>query len=163
MNIVFSLDGVLRGGAGDLVTDGLLLYRSMKVLGRVVLITEMDRPLAEVWCMMHNLGDYDDLLDPSVLVDPAENVKYRQIAVARSRGPITMYVDADPTVVAEALRMGITSLLFSSPQYSRPEFRPDAPKEIRRWDDIVSERTRQQAMKAVDARFSNQDDLVNFE
>jgi len=74
-----------------------------------------------------------------------------------------MYVDADPTVVAEALRMGITSLLFSSPQYSRPEFRPDAPKEIRRWDDIVSERTRQQAMKAVDARFSNQDDLVNFE
>lgn len=162
MNIVLSLDGVLRSDTGDLVTDGLFMYRSMKVLGRVILLTSMDRQMAEVWLMMHNMSDYDELIDSSVALDPSEKLRHRQLAVARTRGEITMYVDADPSMVAESLRLGITSLLFSSPQYSRPEFRPDAPKGVRRWDDLVGERTRQQALKAADYRLQ-QDDLASFE
>ena len=72
--------------------------------------------------------------------------------MARAKGAVHLYVDADPAMVAEALRLGIPTLLSSSPSYARPEFRPDAPKGVRRWDDLMAERTRQQAMLAVDHR-----------
>lgn len=162
MNIVFAMDGVLRSNTGELVTDGLILFKAMKVVGRVVLLTEMDRSMAEVWLMMNHLEDYDDLITNDVAIDPQEPLRNRQIAVARTRGVINFYIDADPSMVAEAMRLGITALLFTTPSYSRPEFRPDAPKGVRRWDDITAEKTRQQAMKAVDARLRN-DDLSHFE
>lgn len=162
MNIVLCLDGVIRSETGDFVTDGLILYRSLHTVGRVVLLTSLDRPAADTWLMMHNMSDYDDLIDSSVTLDPAENLRVRQLQVARTRGNIDFYVDADPGMVAEAFRQGITSLLFSMPKYARPEFRPDAPKGVRKWDDIVAERTRQQAMKSADVRLKN-DDLIGFE
>ena len=162
MNIVFCLDGVLRSETGDFVSDGLILYRSLHTVGRVVLLTSLDRTAADVWLMLHNLSDYDDVIDSSALLDPAENLRTRQLQVARSRGSIDFYVDADPGMVAEAFQQGITSLLFSIPKYARPEFRPDAPKGIRKWDDIVAERTRQQAMKSADSRIRN-DDRIGFE
>lgn len=159
MNVLFSVDGVLRSDTGELVSDGLFMYRTMKTLGRVVLFTQLDRQSADVWLMMHNLADYDDLIDPSVSVDPAEPLHQRQLAVARSKGTVSFYVDADPGNVAYALRQGITALLFSMPQYARPEFRPDAPKGVRRWEDLVAERTRQQALKAADVRLKTDEDL----
>lgn len=159
MNIVFSVDGVLRSDTGELVSDGLFMYRTMKTLGRIVLITELDRQAVDVWLMMHNLSDYDDLLDSSVSVDPAEPLYRRQLAVARNKGTVSFYVDADPSRVAYALEQGMTSVLFSVPQYARPEFRPDAPKGVRRWDDLVAERTRQQALKAADIRLRSDENL----
>lgn len=162
MNIVLSIDGVLRSDTGELIPDGLILYRSLKTIGRVVLITAEQRRLIEVWLMMHNLSDYDDLIDSSVSVDPDEPVAFRQLSVARSRGTVQMFVGASPALVAEALRRGITSVLFSVPQYARPEFRPDAPRGVRPWDELVAERNRQQALKAADYRLSA-DELVNFE
>ena len=159
MNFVISLEGILRGDTGDLIPEGLIMYRGFHTLGRIVLITDLPQDLAKVWLMMHNLSDYDVLLDNSVSVDPEEPLKQRQLAVARTRGPVNMYVDADPGMVAEALRLGITAVLFSSPKYARPEYRPDAPKGIRKWDDIVAERTRQQVLKTVDTRLSIDDDL----
>lgn len=162
MNIVLSIDGVLRSETGELIPDGLIMYRSLKTVGRIIFLTEEDRQRIDVWLMMHNLSDYDDLLDASVLIDPAENLRLRQMSVARSKGPVSMYIDANPAYVAEALRRGMTSLLFCSPQYARPEFRPDAPKGVRPWDELVAERTRQQALKAADVRLK-QEELANFE
>jgi hypothetical protein len=164
MNIVMSLDGVLRSDTGELVTDGLVMYRAFKILGRVTLITSLAENMARVWLMMHNLSDYDLLLDSSSSLDPAETLKQRQLAIARSRGTANIYVDADPGMAAEAIRLGITSVLISTPYYSRPEFRPDAPKGVRRWADIVEERTRQQALKAADTRLKMDDsEALGFE
>lgn len=162
MNIVLCLDGVLRDATGGLVLDGIPVYRAMKQIGRVVLITDMDRPTAEAWCAINGLSDYDDLLGVEVLLDPDETLRHRQIARARALGQVHLYVDGDPSAVAEALRLGIPTLLSSTPSYARPEFRPDAPKGVRRWDDIVAERTRQQAMIAVDRRVK-QDEYAGFE
>jgi hypothetical protein len=163
MNFVFSLEGVLRGDTGELIPDGLILYRSLAMVGRTVVITEMDEQLAKVWLMMHNLSKYDLLIDNSVLIDPDESLKRRQLAIARSRGTVSMYVDADPSMAAEALRQGIPTLLFSTPLYARPEYRPDAPKGIRKWDDIVAEKNRQQALKAVDDRLHKSDESMGYE
>jgi hypothetical protein len=162
VNVVFALDGVLRNDVGEVVLDGIPVYRAFKAVGRVILITELERKAAEAWCAINHVFDYDDLLGPEVTVDPDEPLKHRQIAAARQRGQVHMYIDGDPAMVAEALRLGIPSLLLSSPSYARPEFRPDAPKGVRRWDDLMAERTRQQAMKAVDYR-TQQPELAAFE
>lgn len=162
MNTVLYLDGVLRSDTGDLIPDGLILYRSLKTVGRVTILTGLDRTAADVWLLMHNMSDYDDIIDNSVEIDPDEPLKVRQVSVARSRGVIDLYLDADPGMVAEAFRLGIVSLLFLVPKYARPEFRPDAPKGVRPWDELVAERTRQQVMRQADNRLRN-DELVNFE
>lgn len=162
MNIVMSLDGVIRSDTGDLIPSGFIVYRGFHSLGRVVLLTELDRTRAEAWCVLHNMSDYDDLIDDSVALDPDEPLRLRQILVAKSRGPVDFYLDADPTWVAKALEMGMTALLFSHPTYARAEFRPDASRGVRPWSELVAERTRQQAMIAADKRLTNTE-LVTFE
>ena len=162
MNIAFSLDGVLRDETGGLVLNGIPVYRACKAIGRLILLTDMERPAAEAWLAINRLNDWDDLLGAETVIDPDEPLRYRQIARARSLGQVHLYVDGDPSVVAEALRLGMPTLLFSSPSYARPEFRPDAPKGVRKWDDLVAERTRQQAMIAVDTRV-RQPEMAPFE
>lgn len=162
MNIVLSVDGVLRSATGELIVDGLILYRALKNIGRVVLLTEEDRQMIEVWLMQHNLSDYDDLIDETASVDPDEPLRFRQLSVARNKGVVSMYVDANPSYVAEGLRRGMTSILFNCPEYVRPEYQPDRVKGVRPWDEIVAERNRQQALKAADVRLKNRD-FVAFE
>jgi hypothetical protein len=154
MNVVINMDGVIRSETGQLITDGLLLYKIIKPTVRVVLIstTDLDRTVA--WLAMNHISDYDDIITP---IEGLEgNIQtLRQVAVARSYGEITYYIDADPAVIAETLRQGICSMLFVTPSYARPEWRPDAPKGPRRsWSAIVEEKQKQLAFKAADARLS---------
>ena len=157
MNTLLSLDGVMRSSTGDVVFGGVATYRAFKAVGRVTLLTVMERRLADAWCLTNNVSDYDDLIDASVEVDPDETLRFRQLSVARTRGTVDLYIDAEPTYVAEGLRRGMTALLFSQPSYARPEFRPDAPKGVRPWDELIAERTRQQAMIATDSRLFDDD------
>lgn len=152
MNIVVSLDGVLCGPTGDLVQKGLIVYRAFKSIGRVVLLTEMSTPRAEGWLMINNIVDHDDLIDASVQVDPHQDLRDRQLQVALSRGPVTLYVDSDPERATLGLKRGISTLLFAESEYAHFRFRPDVPKSVRPWDELVAERTRQQALIATDPR-----------
>jgi hypothetical protein len=154
MNIVLSLDGVLSGPTGDLVQKGLIVYRSMKSIGRVVLVTEMPRQRAEGWLMINNINDYDDLVDDSVVIDPAQDLRDRQLSVILSRGPVSLYIDADPDRASLALKRGMATLLFAESEYSHFKFRPDVSKSVRPWDEVVAERNRQQALIATDRRTS---------
>jgi hypothetical protein len=152
MNIVVSLDGVLSGPTGDLVQKGLIVYRAFKQMGRVVLLTEMPLQRAEGWLMINNINDYDDLIDSSVEIDPHEDLRERQLEVVMSRGPVSLYVDSDPQRSTLALSKGISTLLFAESEYAHFRFRPDVPKSVRPWDEVVAERTRQQALIATDKR-----------
>jgi len=152
MNIAFALDGALSTPTGDLVQKSLILYRALKCVGRVVLLTDMARPQAEAWLMVNNIVDYDDLIDNSVEVDPEQDLRERQLQVLSSRGPIYLYVEAHPTRAETGLRMGISTVLFAESEYSHFLFRPDARKGARPWDELVAERTRQQALIATDHR-----------
>jgi hypothetical protein len=162
MNIVMNMTGVLRSDTGEFLPDGLIVYRAFKSIARVVIISDMERKNAETWMAMNKMPDFDDLIDSNVNLDPDEQLRSRQIKVARTRGSIEFYVDADPMMVAEAMRLGIPAILVTTPAYIRPEFRPDAPKGVRPWGEIVAETNRQQAMKAVDYRIKDPD-LANFE
>lgn len=157
MNIALSLDGVLRGPTGDLVHKGLLVYRAFKSVGRVVLLTGLERAQAEGWLLINNINDYDDLIDASVALDPEEGIRHRQLLVCQAKGPVSVYVEADPDWASTGLRLGITTLLFAESEYSHYLFRPDAPKTVRPWDEIVAERTRQQVLAATDQRLKPMD------
>lgn len=162
MNALLSLDGVLRSPTGDVIAAGIVTYRAFKAVGRVILATSLERRQADAWCLTNNLMDHDDLIDGTVALDPDEPLRFRQLSIARARGAVDIYIDADPAYVAEGLRRGMTSLLFSQPSYARPEFRPDAPRGIRPWEELIAERTRQQAMIASDSRLFD-DDPGGFE
>lgn len=152
MNVVLNIDGILRDDSGVLKTDGLLFYKIAKSACRVVLLSSMPIDMATAWLAMNHIADYDDIIPP---IEGFEgyDLTIRQIEVARSQGEITYYVDADPSVVTAALRLGICSLLFASPVYGRSEFRPDAPKGFRKsWAQIAEEKNKQLALKAADTR-----------
>lgn len=157
MNSLVSIEGVLCNPTGDLIKQGLFVYRSLKMMGRVMLVTEMNRQQAEAWLMINNIRDYDELIDNSVVVDPHESLRSRQIDVARAKGVITIYVEADPEYGSLGLSKGLTTMLFAESLYSHLTFRPDRPKTARPWDEIVSEKTRQQAMLATDTRVNDFD------
>lgn len=152
MNIALSLDGVLKKPTGELIQKGLLTYRALKSVGRVVLLTELSRQQAEGWLLINNVMDYDDLVDSSVAVNPDQSLRERQLEVCMSRGPVSLYVDAHPEHAALGLEKGLTTLLFVESLYSHYGFRPDVDKSARPWDELVAERTRQQAMLAADKR-----------
>lgn len=152
MNIVVSLDGVLSGPTGDLVQKGLIVYRAFKQIGRVVLLTELTTQRAEGWLMINNIVDYDDLIDCSVEIDPHQDLRERQLDVVMSRGPVSLYVDSDPHRSTLALTKGLATLLFAESEYSHFRFRPDVEKKVRPWEELVAERTRQQALIATDNR-----------
>jgi hypothetical protein len=152
MNIVLSLDGTLCGPTGDLVQKGLIVYRSFKSMGRVILVTEMPLQRAEGWLMINNINDYDDLIDSSVEIDPHQDLRERQLQVVLSRGAVSLYVDAHPERAAMALKKGISTVLFVESEYSHFKFRPDVSKTVRPWEELVAERNRQQALIATDRR-----------
>lgn len=152
MNIVVSLDGVLCGPTGDLVQKGLIVYRAFKQMGRVILLTEMTTQRAEGWLLVNNILDQDDLIDSSVEIDPQQDLRERQLEVVLSRGPVSLYIDSDPERATLGLKKGISTLLFAESEYAHFRFRPDVPKSVRPWDELVAERTRQQALIATDPR-----------
>lgn len=152
MNIVVSLDGVLCGPTGDLVQKGLIVYRAFKQMGRVILLTEMPTQRAEGWILVNNVVEPDDLIDCSVEIDPKQDLRERQLEVVLSRGPVSLYIDSDPERATVGLKKGISTLLFAESEYSHFRFRPDVPRSVRPWDELVAERTRQQALIATDPR-----------
>lgn len=157
MNCVLSIEGVLSNATGDVIQSGTFVYRALKSMGRVILVTEMSRTMAEGWLMINNVRDYDDLIDSGYQIDPDEELRSRQLDVVRAKGPVMLYVEADPKYAEMGLQKGLTTLLFSESIYSHLTFRPDRPKVARPWDEIVAERTRQQAMLATDDRANAKD------
>jgi hypothetical protein len=53
--------------------------------------------------------------------------------------------------------------MFGVPSYTRLEFRPDAPKRVRAWNDIEDEIRRQNELRTKDKRVDTQGEGVRFE
>ena len=93
-----------------------------------------------------------DRTDSSVGIDPKQALRERQLEVVMSRGPVSLYIDSDPERATMGLKRGVSTLLFAESEYAHFRFRPDVPKSVRPWDELVAERTRQQALIATDRR-----------
>lgn len=67
-------------------------------------------------------------------------VRAAQIEDLQSRGnEVSLLLDNDPTNIADALRMGVSGLLWCHASLQVPEFRPDYSSRPRPWDELVAE------------------------
>ena len=135
MNIIFSLDGVLRAESGEPNRAGVLVYYALNNLHRVALITKGTSADSKHWLNSHGIIGFDDLLDNAVALE-GEDLKKRQFKLSRQKAPVELYVDSDPSMCAWVMEQGIPTLLVSNPSYLPIEHRPDAPSKVRKWSDI---------------------------
>lgn len=161
MQILVDLDGVLRGEKDQPISQGVIMVGSLSSWNRVMLMSSLDEGATKYWVDVNKVVDFDKIIDSSVgLV--AEDLGERQINYARSLGPVDLFITNNPHLWAYAFDQGIASVMFGVPSYTRPEFRPDAPKRVRAWSEIEKSVEEQNALRTNDARLSRTEAL-NFE
>ena len=161
MQILVDLNGVLRGDKDQPISQGVIMVGSLSAWNRIMLMSPLDESATKYWVDVNKIVDFDKIIDASVsLVD--EDLGERQINYARSLGPVDLFVTNNPKLWAYAFDQGIASVMFGVPSYTQPEFRPDAPKRVRAWDDIEKSIEEQNVLRTNDARVSRTEAL-NFE
>jgi len=162
MHILVELEGVLRGKKDEPIPVGIIMTAQLAAYNSITFMTELTKAQAEQWINVNKVVDYDNLVDSSVgLV--GEELSPRQMKVARSKGNVDLFVTNNPTNWAKAFEQGIPSIMFGVPSYTRLEFRPDAPKKVRAWNDIEDEIRRQNELRTKDKRINTQSETVRFE
>lgn len=150
MNIVIFMDGVLRGGFGQPLRGGVAMYRALAAEHRILLIGN-DVEADKRWIAEENLPDYAHLaaLDP---LDVDDRIIWRTLSTFRSRGQIDLVIIANPELAAECFTLGYETMLYVSPAFARPSWRPDARKDAGAtpWQAFMEEvRNQRQAAAAI--------------
>ena len=161
MHILVDIDGVIRGKNSEPISSGSVLVGSLSAWNQVTFLSDTSEAETLNWLNGNKVVDFDRIIDNSFALH-GEVLTERQIKVARSRGPIDLFITNSPTTWAFAFDLGIPSIMFAVPSYTRPEFRPDAPKRVRAWDSIEEAIDKQNALRTQDARLSRTESL-NFE
>jgi len=161
MHIVVELDGVLRGSNEEPIGTGVIMTGTLSVYNKLTLLSSSTQKETKYWLDVNKIVDFDLIMDSSIAL-PDEPLAERQLNVCRSRGPVDLFITNNPTTWAYAFEQGIPSVMFAVPSYTRPEFRPDAPKKVRAWGDIEAAIEKQNSLKTNDARLARTEAL-NFE
>ncbi|MFC4506999.1 MULTISPECIES: hypothetical protein [Streptomyces] len=155
MNVVISIEGVLKRPESDAVIPaGQLLYHGLAETHVVHLVDEDEtfnrsKLLAQNWLKRNGFTKHIRLIKPNV------SERYGLRGGIQSLRPdlhVDMVVVSDPTVASDLLAAGYTTVLFTHPRYTRPQWKPDYRGEPRAWDDLVAEIETQDQHYAQDAR-----------
>lgn len=161
MHILVELDGVLKDKNDGLISTGMLMYSTLTAYNRMTVLSNESEAATMRWMAVNKIVDVDNVIDDTVDLE-GEDLIERQINVARSRGNIDLFITSNPKNWVYAFNLGIPSVMFAVPAYLRPEFRPDAPKRVRSWDEIQVAIDKQNESKVNDLRLTRTDD-INFE
>jgi hypothetical protein len=161
VQILVDLNGVLRGEKDQPISQGVIMVGSLSSWNRIMLMSSLDEVATKYWVDTNKIVDFDKIIDSSVGLI-GEPLGERQINYARSLGPVDLFITNNPHLWAYAFNQGIASVMFGVPSYTRPEFRPDAPKRLRAWNEIEQSIEEQNALRTQDARLSRTEAL-NFE
>lgn len=161
MQIIVEIDGVLRTQDDAPIPTGIIMCGTLTAYNRMTFLSSTSTAETERWMNLNKVVDYDLVLDSSVHLE-GEDLVERQLSVARTKGPIDLFITANPDHWVYAFNHGIPSVMFGVPAYQRVEFRPDAPKRVRSWDNIVEAVQKQNEMRTKDARLSRTE-ATNFE
>lgn len=162
MQILVELDGVLRNTDDAPIPVGQIMVGTLSAFHKITVLSPMSTQGTKYWLDINKIVDIDDILDSSVgLTD--EHLTERQIKLARSRGAIDLFITGNPSMWAFAFEMGIPALMLGQPSYLRPEFRPDAPKKLRAWNDIEDSVRKENIRRTQDARLTRTDEGVRFD
>lgn len=153
MHILVELTGVIKSPDDKPIAEGILLHASLAAYNQMTIMSDWSEAQTIQWMDSNKVVDFDKIIDRSVMLTD-ENLEERQIKWARSQGPIDLFITNNPKLWAFAFDLGIPSIMFGVPSYTRPEFRPDAPKQVRAWDDITSAIEKQNALRTQDVRLT---------
>jgi hypothetical protein len=155
------MDGVLRGNNEAPIAPGIIMVGTLSSWNQITFMGSVTQAEMQYWLDVNKIVDFDRLIDSSVALE-GEDLSERQVNVARAKGPIDLFITNNPKLWAYAFNMGIPSVMFAVPSYTRVEFRPDAPKRIRSWDNIEESINKQNELRTKDARLQRTEGL-NFE
>lgn len=161
MYIIVEIDGVLRTEDEAPIATGVLMVGTLTVYNRMVFLSSGSAEATERWMNQNKVVDFDLVIDNSVALE-GEDLVERQLNVARTKGPVDLFITSNPEHWVYAFNHGIPSVMFGVPAYQRIEFRPDAPKRVRTWDQVVETVAKQNEIRTKDARLSRTESL-NFE
>lgn len=161
MKILVELDGVLRTDDDAPIATGVIMVGSLTVYNKIILMSSLDQKTTEYWLNTNKIVDVDDIIDNTARLE-GQALSERQIDHARSLGGIDLFITGNPHLWSYAFDKGIPSVMFGQPSYLRPEFRPDAPKRVRAWDDIEKSIEEQNIKRTTDARLIRTE-AFNFE
>lgn len=144
---LIALEGVLKNDRDAPIGEGRMLLETMKLAHiRMTLMTSGTEAQAIHW-MRVNKVSVDDIIANDVQVDPEEDLRQRQVQVARSRGQVSMVIDSIPETIAWVLSEGVVGLLFVHPVFMLPKSRPVGVR--RPWGAIQDELDRQRGTTRV--------------
>lgn len=154
--VAMCVEGVLaRAGSAPAqrqpIPEGVRLYEALRKIYKIVLLTSGSDSTVEDWLSRQGIKGYTVLAGKPRPEDYPKFADLRadQLMDLRAHGyALELFVDANPAAVARAIELGVTGLVFASPKYLRPEFRPDAETKVRAWDEIEAEIGRQNALRA---------------
>jgi hypothetical protein len=161
MNILVEIDGVLRHLDQAPIPAGVRMVGTLTVYNRITVMSAEDDATIRFWLDSNKIVDIDDVIDNTVGIS-SEELAPRQINYARSRGAVELFITNNPSHWAYAFELGIPSVMFSQPSYTRVEFRPDAPSRNRAWNEIEEAVKRENVVRTQDARLSREDEGVRF-
>jgi hypothetical protein len=149
------------------ITEGMTLVSALSTAYNVAVAaatTEGDEIVT--WMKDHGMGQYFSYAVPRRLGQPEDRADrfVAQVDHLRSCGfSIGLVVDSDPASIGQLLVKGYKGLVFTHPDYARPEWRPDDPAGRRSWADIAEEVERQARLKADDPRVGSHTGDERFE
>lgn len=161
MHILVELDGVLRSRTHEPIATGIMMVGALSAYNQISLMTDAATAEVTQWLDINKVVDFDNVFDASLSL-AGDELAHRQINFARSRGKVDLFITNSPELWAYAFDLGIPSVMFGVPSYTRPEFRPDAPRKVRAWNEIEQAIEKQNAMRTQDARLTRTETL-NFE
>lgn len=150
--IIFNFDVLARPGESLALRqpdpDGRAVWSMLfdKYMGRLCVVStvEYDRMQFEEWLKREKFKassyEFIDQVDPVLIAE-------RTHIIGSAFGRINWYVDNNPRVCAETLKLGIPTLVVASPYIVRPEW--SDVKRVKEWGSLVEEMD-SQALKAAE-------------
>ncbi|CAB4121968.1 hypothetical protein UFOVP27_31 [uncultured Caudovirales phage] len=136
MSAILALEGVLKTETGDPIPEGIKLFRILSEFYRIVISSDLDTKQTEHWLRSHMIVGYGEIYDSSLFFT-GQDLRSRHLAVAKSKGKVELFIDADADYCAEALSMGIPTIMFASPTFVR------LSRDVKPWEDLQVEVARQ--------------------
>lgn len=157
-HVAIVVEGILKQPADNsVIIPGLLIYKSLVKDHRVSLIIDSAaKEKVQYWLIMNGLTEhvneiYWDETDPENTADR----RIRQIARLRKQGPLSLVYESDTSAATKLFQSQIPVMLYLHPTYTHPDFRPGPSKEPTPWNDLLTEKVRQQEARATDTRLQD--------
>jgi hypothetical protein len=154
---VVTVEGVLRTMVGNrIIPEGARLYKALKSVGQVVLVTGEYDTLLESWMALEGLPRADNIMDELSGLDDYGRILNAIRAIWRYN--VDLVIDSDPDYVALAFSRGYNTLLFTHAQFAHPDWRPDAGHAATPWNSLVGRVHDDLTAKANDKRLQDKDE-----